>query len=167
MITSKFSKKIRKAKGKFKILGQIGLGLIVGLAMLYSNEVVIRVTPEVAQQNDLHVVKQVVGSDWKGNVKDMVYVKALLTNVPFMKGNELDYQKLVGGSTTFVWVFFVIWVIFIVTAVSNAANLTDGIDGLATGVSAIIESNVGYSRIRFWKHHVFRLFKYFVFAQYQ
>ena len=138
-----FKKNKEGLKGKFKILGQIGLGLIVGLAMLYSNEVVIRVTPEVAQQNDLHVVKQVVGSDWKGNVKDMVYVKALLTNVPFMKGNELDYQKLVGGSTTFVWVFFVIWVIFIVTAVSNAANLTDGIDGLATGVSAIIGATLG------------------------
>lgn len=138
-----FKKNKEGLEGKFKILGQIGLGLIVGLTMLYNNEIVVRVSPEVASDNNFRVVKQVTASDWRGNNREMVYVKAPLTNVPFMKGNELNYQKLVGGSEKMLYIFFVLLVIFIVTAVSNAANLTDGIDGLATGVSAIIGATLG------------------------
>ena len=138
-----FKKNKEGLQGKFKILGQIGLGLIVGLTMLYSNEIVVRVSPEVAAQNNFNIIKQVTASDWKGNKKEMVYVKAPLTNVPFMKGNELNYQKWVGGSEKLLYIFFVLLVIFVVTAVSNAANLTDGIDGLATGISAIIGATLG------------------------
>ena len=100
-----FKKNKEGLEGKFKILGQIGLGLIVGLTMLYNNEIVVRVSPEVASDNNFRVVKQVTASDWRGNNREMVYVKAPLTNVPFMKGNELNYQKLVGGSEKMLYIF--------------------------------------------------------------
>jgi phospho-N-acetylmuramoyl-pentapeptide-transferase len=100
-----FKKNKQGLKGKFKIIGQVGLGLIIGLAVYFSE-------------------------------------KSTKTTIPFIKQNEFDYAWLISwmgeGASNYTWIVFVIAVIFIITAVSNAANLTDGIDGLATGTSAII-----------------------------
>lgn len=108
-------------KGKFKIVGQVGLGIIVGTVMCFSEDVVVRenTTEEV---NGEHIVV----------VED---VKTTQTTIPFIKDNEFDYSWLTGGNQTAAWIVYVLLAILIVTAVSNAANLTDGIDGLLTGVS--------------------------------
>ncbi len=108
-------------KGKFKIVGQVGLGIIVGTVMCFSEDVVVREnTTEMV--NGEHIV---VGED----------VKTTQTTIPFIKDNEFDYSWLTGGNQTAAWIVYVLLAILIVTAVSNAANLTDGIDGLLTGVS--------------------------------
>lgn len=141
-----FKKDKEGLKSKFKIMGQVGLGLIVGLILLSSDEVVVRMDKKTAQLNGYQITKTVYSPDPKrnGQLREMVYVKAPLTNIPFYKNNELDYYKFIKPITgedfsrkamPFV---FVLMVIFIITAVSNAANLTDGIDGLAAGTSAII-----------------------------
>lgn len=128
--------------GKFKILGQVVLGLIVALTMLVSDDVVVRMNSEIAQEKGYEVVKTFIVDDAAGDPVEIAYVKTTLTDVPFLKGNRLDYCQLLwflgDNAMKFVWIIFVPLVIIVVTAVSNAANLTDGIDGLATGVSAII-----------------------------
>ena len=135
--------------GRFKILGQIILGLLVGVVMLFHQDVVARVTPEVAQQNGYEVIKtvQVQKRNNPSETEPMSYVKTTLTNVPFIKGNKLDYKYFISflgdNSDKWVWLIFIPMVIFVITAVSNAANLTDGLDGLATGTSAIIGTVLG------------------------
>ena len=127
-----FLKNKEGLKGRFKIVGQIGLGLIVGMTMYLSDDVVIRENKEV-----------------KGNtqrVEDVIYskldAKSTKTTIPFVKNNNLNYADAFKGSGDkaqgYGWMLFVVAAIFIVTAVSNGANLTDGLDGLATGSSAII-----------------------------
>ncbi|MEY4902642.1 MAG: hypothetical protein RLZZ292_457 [Bacteroidota bacterium] len=139
-----FKKNKEGLSGRYKIIGQIGLGLIVGLVMLSSNDVVVRMDKKLAEERHYTIVKEVTASDFRGRTRDMVYVKAPLTNVPFFKGNELDYSSILPeNAKSLIWLLFTIVVIFIVTAVSNAANLTDGIDGLAAGVSAIIGGTLG------------------------
>lgn len=133
---------------KFKVLGQIGVGLIIGVVMLASDQVVVRVSVEEAVQNNYEIIRVVESSVLNTDeVKEMAYVKTTLTNIPFFKENSFDYKVLVsflGDNTSrVVGIVFVLIAIFIVTAVSNAANLTDGIDGLAAGVSAIIASILG------------------------
>jgi len=135
--------------GKFKVLGQILLGLVVGIVMLHSKDVVVRMDPETAALNKYEIVKTVYVPDVLrgGQLKEMVHVKAPLTNIPFMKDNEMDYSKVLlpftNDPVNWVWLLFVPFVILIVTAVSNAANLTDGVDGLATGVSAVVGLGLG------------------------
>ncbi|MCR9288226.1 phospho-N-acetylmuramoyl-pentapeptide-transferase [Saprospiraceae bacterium] len=144
--TDDYIKVFRKNKeglsGKFKILGQVVLGLIVALTMLASDDVVVRMDKEAADEMGYEIVDFFEVQDAKGDLNEIAYVKSTLTNVPFFKENNFDYQQLLwflgDNSKSLVWVIFVPIIIFIVTAVSNAANLTDGIDGLATGVSAII-----------------------------
>lgn len=139
-----FRKDKKGLKGVFKVLGQVVLGLIVGTAMLFSQDVVVRMSPQQAVAKGYEVVKTVTAKDLNNpqQIVEMVHVKTTLTNVPFVKGNQLDYASLVSflGDNQSVWAYiiFVLITIFIITAVSNGANLTDGIDGLATGVSAII-----------------------------
>jgi len=132
---------------KFKILGQVVLGLIVALTMLMSDEVVVRMPEVEAERLDLEVVKTIEKSSEKDETAVYAFVKTTLTNVPFLKGNRFDYKQLLwflgDNAEKWVWIIFVPIVIFIVTAVSNAANLTDGLDGLATGVSAIIGATLG------------------------
>ncbi|MDH3650901.1 MAG: phospho-N-acetylmuramoyl-pentapeptide-transferase [Saprospiraceae bacterium] len=134
-------------KGRFKIVGQVVLGVIVGLIMLLSEDVVVRVTPEVAQANGYQVVERVTAVSSRGVEREMVHVKTTLTNLPFLKRNRLDYQYFLGfvgrNADKWVWLIFLPIMILIVTAVSNAANLTDGLDGLATGTSAIIGGTLG------------------------
>lgn len=138
-------------KGKFKVFGQIVFGLIIALTMLYSQDIVVRMPLEEAMAGGYEIVRQfkteIPGINQARQMMDMAYVKATLTNVPFLKGNNFDYQDLLfflgDNARDFVWIVFVPIVIFIVTAVSNSANLTDGIDGLATGISAIIGATLG------------------------
>lgn len=127
-----FKKNKEGLSGKFKIVGQIGLGLIVGLTMYLSPDIVIRENAEVKIEGQ--------------RVEEVNYaqhnVKSTKSTIPFLKNNNLNYAdafKFMGDKSQFWgWMFFVLVVIFIVTAVSNGANITDGLDGLATGSSAII-----------------------------
>jgi phospho-N-acetylmuramoyl-pentapeptide-transferase len=142
-----FKKDKKGLPGIFKVIGQITLGLMVALVILYNNDVVVRMDRKTAELNGYAITKTIFIPDnarGGGKMKEMVYVKAPLTNVPFYKNNELDYSKflkpLIGAdaSKKATTIVYIILVILIVTAVSNAANLTDGIDGLAAGTSAII-----------------------------
>lgn len=151
--------KLTKSKdglaGRYKIIGQVLLGGIVGAVMLYHNDVVVRVDQSVAQEYNYKVIKEVdvsrIGRTADGvpvtYTQKMAYVKTTMTNVPFFKGNEFDYKYLLWflGENAHYWValIFIPFIILIVTAVSNAANLTDGIDGLAAGTSAIIGGVLG------------------------
>jgi len=123
-----FRKNKEGLKGRFKIVGQIGIGVIVGSTLYYHEDVVIREfsTPVSIEEG---VVETPSFQD----------VKALRTTIPFVKNNELDYEKMLGFlGESMVPVLYILVAIFIITAVSNGANITDGIDGLAAGTSAII-----------------------------
>jgi phospho-N-acetylmuramoyl-pentapeptide-transferase len=122
-------------RGKYKILGQVFMGLIVALTMLMHQDIVVRVPALDAQSMGWEITKY-LDSDLEGGA--MVHAKAPITNVPFLKDNELDYSIFVGKNLNLLWLAFIPIVIFIITAVSNAANLTDGLDGLLTGIGAII-----------------------------
>lgn len=137
-----FQKNKKGLSGKFKILGQVGLGLIIGLAMLFSDDIVVQMDKSKATDSNYEIVKTI-----STEAGDIVWAKTTLTNVPFLKNGEFDYANLLNLFTDngqqWVWLLFIPFVILVVTAVSNAANLTDGIDGLATGVSAIIGAVLG------------------------
>ncbi len=143
-----FRKNKKGLAGRFKILGQIGLGLIVGITLFLSDDVIIR--EKITENKTEEVAAQVIESrDYSGD-KIMIYtndLKSTKTTIPFFKDNEFDYAYLVSflgeKSQQYAWIVFVIIVIFIITAVSNGANLTDGLDGLATGTSAIIGTTLG------------------------
>ena len=119
-------------KGKFKIVGQVGLGLFVGLTMCLSPDVVMRENVETVVQSNEEKVITYTAED----------VHTAQTTIPFVKGNNFHYAWLTGWcgdySVAAGWVLFVLVSIFIITATSNGANLTDGLDGLCTGTSAII-----------------------------
>ncbi len=142
-----FLKNKQGLKGKFKIIGQMILGLVVGVVMLYHDGVVVRLDAAQATAGQYKIIERVQTVDTRGNPREMVYVKTTLTNVPFLKGNNLDYasfMKFLGdNSAKWIGLFFIPFIILVVIAVSNAANLTDGLDGLATGVSAIIGGTLG------------------------
>jgi phospho-N-acetylmuramoyl-pentapeptide-transferase len=141
--------------GRYKILGQVLLGGIVGAVMLFHDDVVVRVDKTTAETYNYKVIDSIqverVARLQSGELKPysetMYYVKTTMTNVPFFKGNEFDYKYLLWflGDKAKDWVFliFIPIIILIVTSVSNAANLTDGIDGLAAGTSAIIGTVLG------------------------
>lgn len=138
-----FKKDKKGLKGIFKVMGQVGLGLIVGVTMLLSDEVVVRMEPAVAAQHGYEVMGRSSAKNRDASTyREMVHVKAPITNVPFFKNNELDYSRVLwflgDNAKDLVWLVFVVMAIFVITAVSNGANLTDGLDGLATGVSAIV-----------------------------
>lgn len=124
--------------GRFKIIGQVGLGLIVGLTMMLSPDIVIRQNHEVTN----------VETD---EVEEVIYeshnIKSTQTTIPFVKENNFDYASLTkwmgNHARTGGWILFIIVTIFVITATSNGANLTDGLDGLATGCSAIIAVALG------------------------
>jgi phospho-N-acetylmuramoyl-pentapeptide-transferase len=143
-----FKKDKQGLQGKFKILGQITLGIIVGLTFYFSPQVVVReknanniiisrnseviINPEEAAVAPSQVVKE---------------TKSTTTTIPFIKGHEFDYASLISwmgeGAKKWVWLVMVLVIIFIVTAISNGANITDGLDGLASGTSAIIGITLG------------------------
>jgi phospho-N-acetylmuramoyl-pentapeptide-transferase len=142
-----FKKDKKGLAGKFKVIGQIGLGLIVGLTLYLSDDVRIRERITITQENFDEYSTQEMQVDQAGNLYVVQEHKRPLTTIPFVKNNEFDYSWLVWFSGKYadylVWIIFVLAVIFIVTAVSNGANLTDGLDGLATGSAAIIGVTLG------------------------
>ncbi|WP_321279455.1 phospho-N-acetylmuramoyl-pentapeptide-transferase [Marinifilum fragile] len=143
-----FKKDKEGLKGRFKVAGQIGLGLIVGLTLYLSDDVVIR---EKASIEDIGVKTELVDEGFTtekpGVTRLTTDVKSTKTTIPFFKNNEFDYEYLVSfageHAPKLAWLVFIIITIFIVTAVSNGANITDGLDGLATGSSAIIGATLG------------------------
>jgi len=131
-----FKKNKEGLKGRFKVLGQVVLGLIVGAVLYFHPEVTMR------DHNSTIITEQFEVLEVKGKE-----VKSTMTTVPFFKNNEFDYGNLIAwtgkGAKDYAWLLFIPIIILIVTAVSNGANLTDGIDGLAAGSSAIIVFTLG------------------------
>lgn len=131
-----FKKDKQGLKGRFKVMGQVVLGLIVGLTLYFHPEVTIKEKDTTTITENFRV-ENVFGEE----------TKSVRTNVPFFKNNELDYADFISwmgeGAEDYAWLIFIPVVILIVTAVSNGANLTDGIDGLAAGSSAIIVLTLG------------------------
>jgi phospho-N-acetylmuramoyl-pentapeptide-transferase len=131
-----FRKNKEGLKGRFKVLGQVVLGLMVGATLFFHPEVTMK------EQNKSTITESFEVRDVEGKEH-----KSTKTNIPFFKNNELDYGDIVSwfgvDAQKYAWLIFIPIVIFIVTAVSNGANLTDGIDGLAAGTSAIIVLTLG------------------------
>lgn len=131
-------------KGRFKVVGQVGLGIIVGTTMWLSPDIVVREkTTQPVQTVYTDADGTVIGSVQRNVVLSSESRKTTQTTIPFVKNNEFDYGWLTGGSETATWLLYVLVAIFVVTAVSNSANLTDGLDGLATGVSVPIVAVLG------------------------
>ncbi|MFH6604652.1 phospho-N-acetylmuramoyl-pentapeptide-transferase [Maribacter algicola] len=131
-----FKKNKKGLKGRFKVLGQVVLGLAVGATLYFHPEVTMK-DQDSTMITARYTVEKVEGPE----------IKSTMTTVPFFKNNELDYSRLISwageGAKDYAWLIFIPIVILIVTAVSNGANLTDGIDGLAGGTSAIIVLTLG------------------------
>jgi phospho-N-acetylmuramoyl-pentapeptide-transferase len=129
-----FKKNKEGLQGKFKVVGQIGLGLLIGLVMYYNKGVLIRnyLTPHAKTESAISLSTNFIDE------------RSPKTTIPFLKNNELDYNDLLNFiPDEYTWIIYVLIIIFIVTAVSNGANITDGIDGLAAGSSAIIALTLG------------------------
>ena len=133
----KISKKNKEGlQGKFKIVGQVGLGIFVGAVMYFHPDVTVRSDNKITTTNNVQMISETSPEE-----------TSTTTTIPFFKNNELDYTKATSwiseGAKSYAWLIFIPIVIIIVTAVSNGANLTDGIDGLAAGSSAIIVLTLG------------------------
>lgn len=147
-----FKKNKEGLKGKFKIVGQIGIGLIVGAVLYFHPDVVIK-ERVVSNPQSLYANPQdfVTSTSSTKDLKIPKYspqsIKTIKTTIPFVKNNEFNYQDLLGflgdKAAKYGWLIFIPIVILIITAVSNGANITDGIDGLAAGTSAIIGTTLG------------------------
>lgn len=138
-----FKKDKRGLKGKFKVIGQIILGLVISITMMTQQDITVRIDKKLAKTSQLELAKEGALTDEKTPYVD---VHNYLTNVPFLKENQLDYSQILpvsSHSRTNAALVFIPLVVFIIIAVSNASNLTDGLDGLATGVSAIIGATLG------------------------
>ncbi len=141
--------------GRYKVLGQVILGAIIGSVMIFNDDVVVRVDKATVDEYGYDIVRTVSverlarNSDGSKTTykEEMYHVKTTITNVPFLKGNEFDYKYILWfldeNSKNWVWIIFIPIIIIIMVNVSNAANLTDGIDGLAAGTSAIIGAVLG------------------------
>lgn len=141
-----FKKHKEGLRGKYKVIGQVLLGLAVGLLIMYHPDITIKETSSVESYVASHNVN--IGDNFERAKSEFAKdpIKSTKTTIPFVKSNELDYAKTItwmgDWAKKWVWLVYVIIVIFVVTATSNGANLTDGIDGLATGTSAIIGSTL-------------------------
>ena len=124
-----FKKNKKGLAGKFKILGQVGLGLLVGLIMVFHSDIVVKEKNIPTEIEGIYTFSE--------NAE-----KSSITTIPFLKNNEFNYHDLTSwlgdGMSKYSWILFVLIVVFVITAVSNGANMTDGLDGLAAGTSAII-----------------------------
>ncbi len=142
-----FKKDKKGLAGKFKVVGQVGVGIIIGATVYFHPEIRTRVEiPEVlAEQLDRAEVHMLTETD--GTVHYMLNRKSPNTTIPFVKDNEFNYSSLLkpfgNDARKYTWVVYILVVIFIITAVSNGANITDGLDGLATGTSAIMVLALG------------------------
>ncbi|HUH27006.1 phospho-N-acetylmuramoyl-pentapeptide-transferase [Gelidibacter sp.] len=139
----KFKNDKEGLKGRFKVLGQVGLGIIVGTTLYFHDDVTIREKLPTVQQKEILASSPNVEAAKLFKAEE----KSTKTTIPFVKENEFDYARLVTwispGLEKYTWIIFILATIFIITAVSNGANLTDGIDGLAAGTSAIIVLTLG------------------------
>ncbi|MBR1626361.1 MAG: phospho-N-acetylmuramoyl-pentapeptide-transferase [Bacteroidales bacterium] len=142
-----FKKHKEGMNGWGKILGQISLGIIVGSMMFFSNDIVIKEKQDIAEYSQTHNLQVETTYEKAKQQFSKESVRSTKTTIPFIKGHEFDYSKILKPFTknykNWAWLIFIPIVILIITAVSNGANLTDGIDGLATGTSAIIGSTLG------------------------
>ena len=141
-----YKKKMEKNKeglsGKYKVIGQVGLGIIVGVTMFFHSDITVKEEIKVTVgEEKLEITKADTGAKFTKEVK------SLKTTIPFVKDNELDYGAVLTAINEdwkdYAWIIFIPIVIIIITAVSNGANLTDGIDGLAAGTSAIVVLTLG------------------------
>lgn len=134
-----FKKDKKGLAGKFKVMGQIGIGLIVGATLFFHSDVLIKEKIPVDPDSNYEIL---ANSDDMLPCDDDNFVwhetQSLKTTIPFVKNNEFNYSWIFGKESIFTMIIFIVIVIIIVTAVSNGANITDGLDGLATGTSAII-----------------------------
>lgn len=134
----KFKQDKEGLKGRFKVLGQVGLGLIVGLSLFFHQDVTIR---EEISKTSVNTIETRALPQFGAEIK------STKTTIPFVKDNEFDYADLITWISPeledYAWIVFILGAIIIITAVSNGANLTDGIDGLAAGTSAIIVLTLG------------------------
>jgi phospho-N-acetylmuramoyl-pentapeptide-transferase len=137
-----FKKDKRGLAGTFKVIGQVGVGIIVGIVMYTNSHVTIKEEIPASQVKNYKPALVSTVKDDRGVAHYMVSVRSLATTIPFLKNHEFDYSSILTSInptwSKYGWLIFIPIVIFIITAVSNGANLTDGIDGLATGTSAII-----------------------------
>lgn len=145
-----FKKDKKGLAGKFKVMGQIGIGLIVGATLYFHPDVLVRdrIAGSVQAPFGVDQAQVIADKDARSQaVWSTEDTKSMKTTIPFVKNNEFNYSKLLAflgdGYEKWAWLIFIPIVIFIVTAVSNGANITDGIDGLATGTSAIIGVTLG------------------------
>ena len=135
-----FRHKKEGLQGRFKVVGQVGLGIIVGTTMWLSEDIVIR---EKSFETYTYTITdnqtgEVVGNHTERRIISTSPEKSTKTSIPFLKDTELDYAQLTAGNDTAAWLLYIVVAILVITAVSNGANLTDGIDGLLTGVSVPI-----------------------------
>ncbi|MCB9171201.1 MAG: phospho-N-acetylmuramoyl-pentapeptide-transferase [Flavobacteriales bacterium] len=142
-----FKKDKRGLAGKFKVVGQVGIGIIVGAVVYFHPDIrtKVEVPTVLADQLDPSALSRYMEED--GEVHYLLDRKSPNTTIPFVKGNEFNYSSVLGligrEARNYTWVLYILVVIFIITAVSNGANITDGLDGLATGTSAIMVLALG------------------------
>ena len=140
--------------GITKVIGQVGLGIIIGVTLYFSNAVTVEreiistnVSASLAKGEKIAKGADVVVRTINGEERRFVKVKTPITTIPFVKNHEFNYSKLISwmgpGAEKYTWIVYILVVTFIITAVSNGANITDGLDGLAAGVSAIIGAALG------------------------
>jgi phospho-N-acetylmuramoyl-pentapeptide-transferase len=140
--------------GISKVIGQVGLGIIIGVTLYFSNSVTVEreiistnVSVSLAKGEKIAKGADVVVRTINGEERRFVKVKTPITTIPFVKNHEFNYSKLISwmgpGAEKYTWIVYILVVTFIITAVSNGANITDGLDGLAAGVSAIIGAALG------------------------
>lgn len=140
--------------GISKVIGQVGLGVIIGVTLYFSNAVTVEreivstnVAASLAKGEKIAKGADVVVRTINGEERRFVKVKTPITTIPFVKNHEFNYSKLISwmgpGAEKYTWIVYILVVTFIITAVSNGANITDGLDGLAAGVSAIIGAALG------------------------
>jgi phospho-N-acetylmuramoyl-pentapeptide-transferase len=139
-----FKKNKEGLAGRFKIIGQVSLGLIIGLTMYFNDDIVIR---EKLNPTEISINKDENCRTASDDIFKQQEVKSFKTTIPFVKNNQFDYSWLVSWLgpeyVKYTWIIFIPLVILIITAVSNGANLTDGLDGLATSTSAVIAATLG------------------------
>ena len=139
-----FRKNKKGLAGRFKLLGQVGLGLIIGCTVYLHPDIYVKQEIGENEVNRFQAERITTMQDEGGEKHFFVKIKEPVTNIPFFKGNEFNYEAplvwITGNEKArqYAWLFFIPMVIFIISAVSNGANLTDGLDGLATGTSAIV-----------------------------
>ncbi|MBK5194053.1 MAG: phospho-N-acetylmuramoyl-pentapeptide-transferase [Flavobacteriaceae bacterium] len=135
-----FKKDKEGLKGIFKVIGQVGLGIIVGTTMYFHPGITVKEVSNISAITNVQIIEG-------GEISSGKELKSTMTTIPFVKNNEFNYTSLITwinpSLAKYAWLIFIPIVIFIVTAVSNGANLTDGIDGLAAGSSAIIVLTLG------------------------